>query len=206
MTQPQAPKQDQERNCMTQGMCITTAGKVSWRHMFLFYTCSFLLLVYSPCSGLSVFLNVLAYPYLWSLAYTVSSAWNGVCAFLHQPLWSLPSDLGLNVSSSKWTTFAPLKKVRAQLHGLVWLFPTLWTVACQTPLFMGFFWQEYRSRLLCPPSGNLTNPGIKPMPPASPAVQVDSLPLEPPGKPPKLSTTALLCGLLACFQLHTHLS
>ena len=32
----------------------------------------------------------------------------------------------------------------------------------------------------CPPPGDLSNPGIKPR---SPALQVDSLPTEPPGKP-----------------------
>ena len=32
----------------------------------------------------------------------------------------------------------------------------------------------------CPPPGDLPNPGMKPR---SPALQVDSLPVEPPGKP-----------------------
>ena len=45
---------------------------------------------------------------------------------------------------------------------------------------MGFPRQEYWSGLPCPPPGNLPNPGIKPR---SPAMQVDSLPAEPPGKP-----------------------
>ena len=31
----------------------------------------------------------------------------------------------------------------------VWLFATLWTIACQASLFMGFSRQEYRSALLC---------------------------------------------------------
>ena len=35
----------------------------------------------------------------------------------------------------------------------VWLFATPWTVACQAPLSMGFSWQEYQSRLPCPPPG-----------------------------------------------------
>ena len=38
-----------------------------------------------------------------------------------------------------------------------------WTVACQTPLSMGFPRQEYWSELLCPPPGDLPYPGIKPM-------------------------------------------
>ena len=39
---------------------------------------------------------------------------------------------------------------------------TLWAIAHQAPLSMGFSRQEYCSRLLCPPPGDLPNPGIKP--------------------------------------------
>ena len=45
---------------------------------------------------------------------------------------------------------------------------------------MGFFTQEYQSGLPLPPSGDLPNPGIEVR---SPALQADSLPSEPPGKP-----------------------
>ena len=45
----------------------------------------------------------------------------------------------------------------------VWLLATLWTVAHQAPLWVGFSRQEYWSGLLCPPSGDLPNTGIKPM-------------------------------------------
>ena len=41
--------------------------------------------------------------------------------------------------------------------------------------------QEYWSGLLCPPPGDLTNPGIKSVSPVAPALQVDSS--EPLGKP-----------------------
>ena len=37
----------------------------------------------------------------------------------------------------------------------VWLFATLWTIACQAPLSRGFSRQEYWSGLSCPPPGNL---------------------------------------------------
>ena len=53
---------------------------------------------------------------------------------------------------------------------------TLWTVACQAPLSMGFSRQEYWSGLLCPSARDLPNPGIEPESPASPALQVDSSP------------------------------
>ena len=43
----------------------------------------------------------------------------------------------------------------------------------------GFSRQEYWSGLPCPPPGDLPNPGIEPR---SSALQVDSLPSEPPGK------------------------
>ena len=44
----------------------------------------------------------------------------------------------------------------------VQLFAVLWTVACQTPLSMGFSRQEYWSRLPCPPPGDLPDPGMEP--------------------------------------------
>ena len=47
----------------------------------------------------------------------------------------------------------------------------------------GFFRQEYWSGLPFPPPEHLPDPGIKPVSPASPALQADSLPTEPPGKP-----------------------
>ena len=47
---------------------------------------------------------------------------------------------------------------------------------CQAPLSMEFSRQEYWSGLLFPSPGDLFDPGIEP---ASPALQVDSLPSEP---------------------------
>ena len=52
-------------------------------------------------------------------------------------------------------------------------FAASWTVACQAPLSMEFFRQEYWSGLSFPCPGNLLNPGIEP---GSPALWVDSLP------------------------------
>ena len=53
---------------------------------------------------------------------------------------------------------------------------------------MGFSRQEYWSGLSCPPLGDLPNPGIKLR---SPALQADSLPSEPPGKPKKTGVGSL---------------
>ena len=67
------------------------------------------------------------------------------------------------------------------------LFATLWTVAHQAPLSMGFSRQEYWSGLPFPFPGDLPNPGIEPR---SPALQADALTSEPPGKPfPYLSSS-----------------
>ena len=46
----------------------------------------------------------------------------------------------------------------------------LWTVACQAPLPMGISRQEHWSELLCPPPGDLPDPGIKPTSLTSPAL------------------------------------
>ena len=69
--------------------------------------------------------------------------------------------------------------VKVKSLSRVRLFATLWTVAYQAPLSMGFSRQEYWSELPCPPPWDLPNPGIEP---GSPALQADALPSEPPGK------------------------
>ena len=65
----------------------------------------------------------------------------------------------------------------------VWLFVTLWTIAHQAPLSLGFSGLEYYRGLPCPPSqGDLPDSG-------NPCLlylldwQLGSLPLAPPGKP-----------------------
>ena len=94
------------------------------------------------------------------------------------------------------------------------LFVTLWTIANQAPLSMGFSRQEYWSGLPCPPPGDLPNLGIEPssltspelarilewepfpspgdlpnpgIKPRSPPLRVDSLPAEPQVWPPELA-------------------
>ena len=51
----------------------------------------------------------------------------------------------------------------------VQLFTTLWTVAHQAPLSMGFPRQEYWSGLPFPPPGFLPDPGMEPVSLVSPA-------------------------------------
>ena len=59
-------------------------------------------------------------------------------------------------------------------------FVTLWTVARQAPLSMGFSRQEYWSGFPFPPPKDLPSPGTEP---ASLALQGDSLPLRHLGRP-----------------------
>ena len=47
-----------------------------------------------------------------------------------------------------------------QLLATLWTLTTLWTVAHQAPLSMGFSRQEYWSGLLFPTPKDLPNPGI----------------------------------------------
>ena len=62
----------------------------------------------------------------------------------------------------------------------VQLFATLWTADCQGLLSIGFSRKVYQNGLSCPPSGDLPDPGMEH---ASPALQVDSLPLRHQGRP-----------------------
>ena len=62
------------------------------------------------------------------------------------------------------------------------LFVTPWTITGQPPLPTRFPRQEYWSGLPFPSPGDLRDPGIES---GSPALQADSLPSEPPGKPLK---------------------
>ena len=47
---------------------------------------------------------------------------------------------------------------------------TLWTIASQAPLSMGFSKQEYWKGLPCPPPGNRPHPGIESVSLMSPAL------------------------------------
>ena len=94
--------------------------------------------------------------------------------------------LNLNGNSFKAIIIANLLqyiKMSNRVLSLVWLFATLWTIAHQAPLSMGFFQQKYWSGLPFFPPEYLPDPGIEPTSPMSLALQVDSLPTKPSGKP-----------------------
>ena len=83
-----------------------------------------------------------------------------------------------------WTGFICIWLLSMLSHlSCVWLFVTLWTVACQNPLYMEFSRQEFWSRSPYPPPGDLPDLGMKLASLKSPAFQAGSLPLGPPGKP-----------------------
>ena len=86
-------------------------------------------------------------------------------------LWCVHLIGGGGLAAQSWLTLA------------IW-----WTVSHQAPPSMGFSRQEYWSGLPFPPPGDLPNPGTEPR---SPALQADSLPSEPPGKPCPSSNTSV---------------
>ena len=65
--------------------------------------------------------------------------------------------------------------MHAKLFSVVSDSVTLWTIASQALLSMGFSRQEYWSELPFPSPGDLPDPGIEPR---SPALQADFLPTE----------------------------
>ena len=82
-------------------------------------------------------------------------------------------------SLNHWTVWKCLSC--AQSVSCVWLFATLWTVAHQAFLYMGFYRQEYWSGLPCPPlGGGLPDPEMEP---TAPALAGRLFTTEPPGKP-----------------------
>ena len=105
--------------------------------------------------------------------------WVGDAIQPSHPLSSL-SPPALNLSQHqglfKWVRFSH------KVLSCIQLLATPWTLAHQSPLSMGFSKQEYWSGFPCPPPGDLLNPGIKPKSLVYPALQEDSLRLEPTGK------------------------
>ena len=95
----------------------------------------------------------------------------------------------LNIYEWKKRFEEVLVKIFVRVHmcvcvlSCVQVFATLWTAGHQARLSMEFSRQEYCSGLPFPTPGNLPNPGIKPVSPASPAVVGRFFTIGPPGKP-----------------------
>ena len=118
----------------------------------------------------------------------ISWSWRG-----SPPPWdslqfsTVPTDSLLNTRAEPVHIYYPghflLHLLPVCMLSPVQLFATPWTVACQTPLSLGFSKQEFWSVLPFPSPWDLPNPGMKPGSPASSALQVDSLLAEPLGSP-----------------------
>ena len=74
------------------------------------------------------------------------------------------------MSCTMHTGLKPVSPLVLSHFSRVQLFAASWTVACQSPLSMGFSRQEYWSGLPCPPPGDLLDPGIEPGSLESPAL------------------------------------
>ena len=94
---------------------------------------------------------------------------------------------------------APKVKVKILVAQSCQILCDSWIVAHQAPLSIEFSRQEYWSGLPVPSSGDLPDPGIEAR---SPALQVDSLPSEPPGKSQALSKKNVAWWMYWCLHLH----
>ena len=65
------------------------------------------------------------------------------------------------MTKAKQYVLKHINKFMSRVMSHVWLFATLWTIACQAPLSMGFPRQESWSGLPFPTPGHLPDPGIK---------------------------------------------
>ena len=111
---------------------------------------------------------------------SVSYCWRSFSSYISRflSLLSLVPSLACSRDTSPWMPAAVLC-VRAQSLWSSRFFATSWTVAHQVPLSTGFSRQDW-SGLPFPSPGDLPDGGIEL---GSPALQADSLPSEPLGKP-----------------------
>ena len=98
-----------------------------------------------------------------------------------------------------------IQQVVVQSLNRVRLFVTPWTVTHQAPLSMGFSRQGYWSGLPFPPPGNLPDPGIEPVSPASPSLAGRLFTSEATGEVPlihDMEAKRLLCSLPVISHMH----
>ena len=117
-----------------------------------------------------------------------------------QTVKNLPAMFDPWIGKIKYNIYTPWAGLHACLlsrFSRVRLFQTLWTVAHQAPLSMGFSRKEYWSRLPFPYRGDLPDPVIKP---GSPALQADSLWSQPP-KTDRINQLYNVCSTHFLFQI-----
>ena len=116
--------------------------------------------------------------HLFSILRFYSSLSYKLFPHIYDELYITWLDRPLNAASAVYNIhsyFLKFNKVKWKSLSCVWLFATPWTI-----LSMEFSRPEYWSGLPFPSPGDHPNPGIKPR---YPALQADSLPAEPQGKP-----------------------
>ena len=119
---------------------------------------------------------------VWCISRMVSDTAPGTSRVQTYPaLWFCPQAGSLGPTEERCCRYLPPTRLLSHFSH-VWLFVIPGTVACQAPQSTGFSRQEYWSGLLCPPPGELPDPGIEPASSVSSVLKVGSLPTEPPGK------------------------
>ena len=103
----------------------------------------------------------------------------------------------LNLRKVKWKVSWSSSRIASYIvlshFSCVWLSATLWTVACQVPLSMGFSRQEYWRGLLFPSPGDLPASGIETSPTVTSIAQVSCSVVSDSLRPHGLEPTRLLC-------------
>ena len=94
-----------------------------------------------------------------------------------------------------------LLKVKVNSLSRVQLFVTLWTVAHQAALSMGFSRQEYCNGLPYPPPGDLPNPRMEPTSINVTCIGSGFLPLAPPGKPRVLTIYIIWVNIMQANKI-----
>ena len=101
--------------------------------------------------------------------------------------WDLPVKCSLEILKTPTSSgYVCLHTSMLSCLSCIRLLATVWAVVGQAPLSMGFSREEYWSGLLCPPPGDLPDPGIEPVAPEAPALPADYLLLSHQGSPFKL--------------------
>ena len=154
-------------NCL-----VATGTPRRWKKLTTWWPyCSHSMCVQSPFSHVRLFATLwtVARQAPLSMGFSRQEYWSGLP---HPPPWvhnKLPQVW--EMASRKWEQIDPGTEDCVLSHfSRVQLFVTLWTVAHQAPLSMGFSRQEYWSENSFPSPGDLPHPGIEPASFTSPAL------------------------------------